>query len=464
MGSANLSWTPPAWDELNLTRDCDLFGQFFSGISRNGLLNAPLGITVQFFLSAFPPHISPEPTVPQIVELWQAIAANYTSGGVGAGEMFNSVYEAAQGACHDAYCGAVGFQGNADLVGNGVMIAYLIEAALVSLFLVAIGLHHLRSRLYQERPVPKQTVGYISAAARVLDAFRGSITNFWSSAAVLSLAMLIVSLRITARATIYVERAVQAWRSGSAVSAYDTQLATIVSCFSLFPVLILGLLMKNRGRRRWLAGIVHIVLYVLVLVQIRLAISRTSVASKIKSSLGAACNPMTVDKMFRKYGSPVFYVLIAVPVGLAVLLAAAAVLFRVGRSESENQAERTKTWRLVTNLLRLYGVSLIAFTSLACFVLMWASIGLLLSMRNLIIENVGHNDPALEWTFGQFLALATWIPVLVEWVYILIFGLQRGLEGHVPKDYVVMHTSHTAQSPASQELIQDVQQQTEATK
>ncbi|GFF37101.1 hypothetical protein IFM58399_04780 [Aspergillus lentulus] len=437
MGASNLSWTPPAWSEYNLTRDCDLFGKFFAGISRNGLLNAPLGITVQYFRSAFPPHISPEPTVPQIVELWQAIAANYTSG-IGAEEMFNSVYEAAQGPCHDAYCGAVGFQGNADLVGNGVMIAYIIEAALVSLFLVAMGLHHLKSRLCQERSVSKQTVGYISAAARALDAFRGSIANFWSSAAVLSLTMLIVSLRITSQARVNAERALQAWRSGSAVSAYDTQLATIVSCFSLFPVLILGLLIKNRGRRRWLVGIVHISL------------------------------------MFRKYGSPVFYVLLAVPVSLVVLLTAAAVLFRVCRSESENQAERTKAWRLVANSLRLYGDSLRAFASIACFVLMWASIGLLLSMRGLIIENVGHNDPALEWTFGQFLALATWIPLGVEWAYILIFGLQRGLEGHVPKDYAVMRTSHAALSPASQVhyhrpadtagLIQDVQQQTEATK
>jgi hypothetical protein len=102
------------------------------------------------------------------------------------------------------------------------------------------------------------------------------------------------------------------------------------------------------------------------------------------------------------------------------LLAAAAVLFRVCRSESESQAEQTKAWRLVANSLRLYGDSLRAFISIACFVLMWASIGLLLSMRSFIIENVGHNDPALEWTFGQFLALATWIPLGVEWVYILI--------------------------------------------
>jgi hypothetical protein len=47
---------------------------------------------------------------------------------------------------------------------------------------------------------------------------------------------------------------------------------------------------------------------------------------------------------------------------------------------------------------------------------MWASLGLVLFMRGEIIKNVGHNDPALEWSFGQLLALATWIPVSVEWV------------------------------------------------
>jgi hypothetical protein len=123
IGPTLLSWTPPAWGEYSLTRDCDLFGQVFSGNTRNSLLNAPLRITIEYFLSAFPPHISPEPTVPQVVEQWQAIAVNYISG-MGAEEMFNSVYEAAQGVYHTAYCGAVGFQDNADLVGKGVRFLF----------------------------------------------------------------------------------------------------------------------------------------------------------------------------------------------------------------------------------------------------------------------------------------------------------------------------------------------------
>jgi hypothetical protein len=298
------------------------------------------------------------------------------------------------------------------------MIAYFIEAALVSLFLLAMGLYRLTYHRSPRKSVSNQEAPPHSALARVLDAFRGSTTNFWSATAILSLTMLMVSLRMTARARIYAERAVQAWRAGSAVSAYDTELATVVSVFSLFPVLILGLLVKNRGRRRLLMGAVHCILYVLVLAQIRLGIKQTSVASTI-SSLGRACNPSIVDRVFRKYGSPVFYVLIALPIGLAVI-SATAVLFRRSRGKRADQKTETKVWYRALCLSRLYEASLKLFACFACFTLMWASLGLLLSMRGEIIKNVGHEDPALEWSFGQFLALATWIPVFVEWVYILI--------------------------------------------
>jgi hypothetical protein len=123
MASSNISWAYPAWGDLNLTSDCSLYAQFFSSISRDGLLNAPLGATVNYFLSAMPKDFSPQPTLLQIVELWQAIVANYTNG-VGNVEMFNSVYDAAQGVCHDEFCAAIGFQGNADLAGKGVSSAF----------------------------------------------------------------------------------------------------------------------------------------------------------------------------------------------------------------------------------------------------------------------------------------------------------------------------------------------------
>jgi hypothetical protein len=347
------------------------------------------------------------------------------------------------------------------------MIAYLVEAALVSLFLAATGLYQLKYYRSSRKFIANQKAPFLSQVARVLDAFRGSTTNFWSATAILSLTMLIVSLRMTARASIYAERAVQAWRAGSAVSAYDTELATVVSTFSVFPVFILGLLVKNRGRRRWLMGVAHCILYVLALAQIRLGIKHTSIAATI-SSLGRACNPQTVDRMFHKYGSPVFYVLIAVPIVLVVMSAAAAILFRIHRGKPADHQTRPKDCHRDLYFPRPYEAPLKLFACVACFILMWASVGLLLFMRGEIIKNVGHNDPALEWSFGQLLALATWIPVSVEWVYILIckfatyilaykaeaktiaVGLKRGLEGHVPQGYAVIVTGHTEAAQASQ--------------
>src|SRR3954470_3482515 len=99
------------------------------------------------------------------------------------------------------------------------MIAYLVEAALVSLFLAATGLYQLKYYRSSRKFIANRKAPFLSQVARVLDAFRGSTTNFWSATAILSLTMLIVSLRMTARASIYAERAVQAWRAGSAVSA-----------------------------------------------------------------------------------------------------------------------------------------------------------------------------------------------------------------------------------------------------
>ncbi|KAK0721098.1 hypothetical protein B0H67DRAFT_644261 [Lasiosphaeris hirsuta] len=43
----------------------------------------------------------------------------------------------------------------------------------------------------------------------------------------------------------------------------------------------------------------------------------------------------------------------------------------------------------------------------------------------------------LEWSFIQVLALATWFPIMVDFVYILVFSPQEGLEGHISKRYSV---------------------------
>jgi hypothetical protein len=42
-----------------------------------------------------------------------------------------------------------------------------------------------------------------------------------------------------------------------------------------------------------------------------------------------------------------------------------------------------------------------------------------------------------QWTFGQIVGMLIWVPVLVEFGYIFLFGPKEGLEGRLPVDYYV---------------------------
>lgn len=55
-----------------------------------------------------------------------------------------------------------------------------------------------------------------------------------------------------------------------------------------------------------------------------------------------------------------------------------------------------------------------------CLAIMWALLILFERYRNSIQNAKGGSDTDSEWTFGQVLALATWAPVFVDLVGILI--------------------------------------------
>ena len=51
-------------------------------------------------------------------------------------------------------------------------------------------------------------------------------------------------------------------------------------------------------------------------------------------------------------------------------------------------------------------------------ILMWTFLGLFQRYRRTIRERTGPAEQDGKWTFGQVLALATWVPVLVDLVAI----------------------------------------------
>lgn len=51
--------------------------------------------------------------------------------------------------------------------------------------------------------------------------------------------------------------------------------------------------------------------------------------------------------------------------------------------------------------------------------LMWANLGTFIGYRHTFLQRSGGTNEESTWTFGQVLTLATWIPVFIEFGYIL---------------------------------------------
>jgi len=70
-------------------------------------------------------------------------------------------------------------------------------------------------------------------------------------------------------------------------------------------------------------------------------------------------------------------------------------------------------WRTFRDVLRIAN-------GVACAILMFVMLAFFHKYRNTVHSLAGNSDQDTDWTFGQVIALATWAPVLQEWVTILL--------------------------------------------
>ncbi|KAL2273343.1 hypothetical protein FJTKL_04576 [Diaporthe vaccinii] len=82
---------------------------------------------------------------------------------------------------------------------------------------------------------------------------------------------------------------------------------------------------------------------------------------------------------------------------------------------------------------------------------MWGILGFFTWVRHKIDVTVGHLNEANNWKFGQVLALATWAPVLFQFIYVFIWGIEDGLGENVPSGYIVQRAGPepSSQRPTS---------------
>jgi hypothetical protein len=72
--------------------------------------------------------------------------------------------------------------------------------------------------------------------------------------------------------------------------------------------------------------------------------------------------------------------------------------------------------------------------------IMWVFIGWFINLTNTIRSRAGEDNNDNKWTFGQVLALATWLPVIVEFTYIWWESPVQAMNGRLMAPYEVVAT------------------------
>ncbi|KAK8133456.1 hypothetical protein PG984_005468 [Apiospora sp. TS-2023a] len=405
-------WTAPDWGACNF-RDCNLWAKFAGNIYRhNDLCAADPDKLHRYLISGLPPYYN-MPTRGE-ASTWYQLNCNsstqyhsFPSDSLIKHMLYDITYDElrltnASNLCRSQLASELNLQGNADIAGTGAMVSYLIESLLATTFAAAQAAEFSRygSRIYRTR--------IQSFYRSVQDAVRASLSTFFWASVLLCMGVLICSLHsLTAISKESVEDQLIRWADGAAFTVYDADLAVMASTFCCLPVCSMGLLVQSRGRRRRLLN-AAIMVSAAVLLVIAWGLYLRSTADRWPA-LNNNPSGIWIDGL--PTDGPVPYAFSAGIVIFAYLGVSSLLTLLV--AERYRASLTPPEWDLPHHYKTYMGF----ITHIFC---------------------LGVGSSIAEWSFGQILALATWVPVLVEFGYTFVFGIREGLEGNMPTEYKVL--------------------------
>ena len=154
-------------------------------------------------------------------------------------------------------------------------------------------------------------------------------------------------------------------------------------------------------RKKFRIGIwvVFLNVFVLDLVVHFVASSRNIFSVSNEFSQAAACDVYFGSAYQDRYMVLLWYV--AAPITVILLV---AILSWLVVSRKPTKGNRKIAWRTCVGL--------------GCLMLTWILLALFMTYRSSVMRVAGSSNKDMEWTFGQVISLATWVPVFVEWAYI----------------------------------------------
>ncbi|KAF6826413.1 hypothetical protein CPLU01_09698 [Colletotrichum plurivorum] len=414
-------WKPPPIETWNMKADCRLYAEVASSIwksAANDRCSIDIDALHNYVLSSLPANFS-RPTRQQTA-LWYLATCEKVDGDRSGREQmaaldfqFNVLSMIFLGHCDREWRLKLtaGIKGNADIAGVGVVSSFCIESLLVTASVVAWALRRARPWNHHRKHRPTERWSVEGAFEAVLPAF------YWSSA-VLSLGVTTGALRIAAalRTAVATSEGGKAapWEIwGASYNLYDAPLAANSAAFSVLPPWIVGLvLLQTPGRRRRMLNVAPLpilAVFFVPLCYLTFATKDTDIGPGLVVAYSRKTMSLVVD----------YYTTTAIVMTLTVLtvcgLLAVVVTYRGSHAKAPVHV----------------ALALLLAT-------LWTTLALLLAARNAVIEFSAGDDPQSEWGFGQVLALTTWIPVVIDFLYTLFVGTKRGLERHLPEDYCVV--------------------------
>lgn len=324
------------------------------------------------------------------------------------------------------------------------MISYSIEAFLVLLYLLA---HYLPATptLSSQGLLHRTHAVFIR---RLHTATASSIHSLYATATILSYSI------VTAAAAIFGIHQLKK----SLVDIYMNELLVLAPTFSIFPVLAVHTLLpgwkgKPRTSERITAGwegrnrfrrVLGSVLYLFCLVTvwyIRVTGIRTTDPNFEfggKNDMWDVRLSHDVYMVAPRYVEALVILMLVVPgVGIVALCGLRWFRRRRGGSAQANTpsgqssgvpagrqagSARTRSWIMLAIRALSVAMMLIQLTWL------WY-------LRTEAMHDAGGIDRDTEWNFGQILAVATWLPVLMEFIYFFVFSNRQsntGVESAIP--------------------------------
>ncbi|KAK8064134.1 hypothetical protein PG996_008786 [Apiospora saccharicola] len=429
--TAVAAWAPPAL-ELWQFDNCALYADYASMLIRNSIDAANLSYqsydlcairdwnaTAEYLASALPQDVD-RPTQDIIVDWYEAhcITLNFEDNGANVennlskeiiGKMFTWTnpdnctfsYQPTPLQCTKELRNRLNIEANSDIMGIGVLVSYFIEAGLASAFAAVMALERFHSSPHPS--IPGSRMRYRS----VQDSFAASLSVFFWASVLLCLGMQLASLMTIVEE--YKEKdiapRIKDWVRGETYYINTSYFATLASGFSLISVLLAGqlLLQGNRRRRR----LVIAILVVVGILQTTMLVYYLVEDNKDFEMFLSFQNPI-ISQLFMHstMGSIIltlFFFTYPSVVGLVTLVVAA--IYRAKNNQRE--------WKLP----RRFKTSVKIVLQAILMFMMWALLSVMTSHRAEFEEINGKENPLNEWTFGQILALSTWVPVVVEFVY-----------------------------------------------